>query len=91
MTRLPESQIAENRNLEGSVRSRDNQIAAGTQRDLIEAGLNWPAGWRSRLWGLWWRWLVRGSAGERRRSPDGVAVQRMGSGRRHGLCPACRF
>jgi hypothetical protein len=28
------------RNLEASVRSRDNAIAAGTQRDLIEAGLN---------------------------------------------------
>jgi hypothetical protein len=27
-------------NLEASVRSRDNEIAAGTQRDLIEAGLN---------------------------------------------------
>jgi hypothetical protein len=27
-------------NLEASVRSRDNAIAAGTQRDLIEAGLN---------------------------------------------------
>jgi len=51
---LTPDQWALNReNLEGSVRSRDNQIAAGTQRDLIEAGLNWPAGWRSRLWGLW--------------------------------------
>jgi len=31
-------------NLEASVRSRDNEIAAGTQRDLIEAGLSEPAG-----------------------------------------------
>jgi hypothetical protein len=35
-----ESQFDAVRNLEGSVRSRDNQIAAGTERDLIEAGLN---------------------------------------------------
>jgi hypothetical protein len=31
------------------VRSRDNQIGTGTQRDHFEAGLNWPSGWRSRL------------------------------------------
>lgn len=39
-----ESEILFLGNLEASVRSRDNEIAAGSQRDLIEAGLSEPAG-----------------------------------------------
>src|SRR3546814_6729679 len=35
------------RNLEGSVRSRCMKAAAGSVRDLIEAGLSEPAVWRN--------------------------------------------
>jgi len=48
-----ESQIRTQRNLEGSVRSRGGGRGAGRDRDLIEAGLSEPAGWRTWLWGLW--------------------------------------
>src|SRR6202162_4305764 len=46
-------------NLEASVRSRSTGVGRRRDRDLIEAGLREPAGWRARLWGLCrWR-LVR--------------------------------
>jgi hypothetical protein len=41
-----ESPMLPDVNLEASVRSRNDQMAAGTQRDLIEAGLSEPAGWQ---------------------------------------------
>ena len=46
-------------NLEASVRSRDTGVGRRRDRDLIEAGLSEPAGWRSRLWGLCRCRLVR--------------------------------
>ena len=54
------------------MRSRDNQIGAGTQRGLIEAGLSEPAGWRAGLWGLCrWRRV--------RMPPSGEAGDDLGS------------
>ena len=62
----PDEWALNRENLEASVRSRGTRCGGG-ERDLIEAGLSEAAGWRARLWGLWCRWLVRGSARERRR------------------------
>src|SRR4026208_1072229 len=57
-----ESHIPAGRNLEASVRSRGKKGAGRTERDLIEAGLSEPAGWRGRLWGLGQRSVVRDPA-----------------------------
>ena len=73
MTRPTESQIDENRNLEASVRSRGTDDVDGPKRDLIEAGLSEPAGWRARLWGLCLRRSVRDPAsGEARNDLGGL-------------------
>src|SRR5207237_6996173 len=53
-----ESEIPFPGNLEASVRSRGTGVGRRRDRDLIEAGLSEPAGWRARLWGLC-RQLVR--------------------------------
>jgi hypothetical protein len=47
-----ESPMPPDVNLEASMRSRNDQMAAGTQRDLIEAGLSETRGMAVRLWGL---------------------------------------
>src|SRR5216683_1308765 len=53
-----ESDSRRSGNLEASVRSRDAAAEGRRDRDLIEAGLSEPAGWRARLWGLCvWRRL----------------------------------
>ena len=44
------------------MRSRGKKGAGRTERDLIEAGLSEPAGWRGRLWGLCQRSVVRDPA-----------------------------
>ena len=46
-------------NLEASVRSRGAGVGRRRDRDLIEAGLSEPAGWRARLWGSYRGRLVR--------------------------------
>jgi len=67
------------RNLEASVRSRDEDMAIGGGRDLIEAGLNEPAGWRAQLWGLCLRRPVRdGAAAEMGDDFDGLSVEAGG-------------
>ena len=48
-------------NLEASVRSRGAGGEGRPSRDLIEAGLSEPAGWRARLWRLCLRRRVRGA------------------------------
>src|ERR1700730_8854150 len=48
-------------NLEASVRSRGAGGEGRPSRDLIEAGLSEPAGWRARLWRLCLRRLVQGA------------------------------
>src|SRR5437899_7109374 len=54
-----ESHLKPQRNLEASVRSRGTGVGRRRDRELIEAGLSEPTGWRARLWGLCrWR-LVR--------------------------------
>ncbi len=55
-----ESDSPDKGNLEASVRSRHGSPDR-TKGDLIEAGLNEPAGWRARLWGLCLGRPVRGS------------------------------
>ena len=58
------------------MRSRDEEVSSGTRRDLIEAGLSEPAGWRARLWGLCLRRPVRdGTAAEVGEDLDGLSVE----------------
>ncbi len=56
-----ESRNAPAVNLEASVRSRGAGGEGRPSRDLIEAGLSEPAGWRARLWRLCLRRRVRGA------------------------------
>ncbi len=44
------------------MRSREEEDVDYKKRDLIEAGLSEPAGWRGRLWGLCVRRRVREAA-----------------------------
>ena len=65
-------------NLEASVRSRNEERAIGRTRDLIEAGLSEPAGWRARLWGLClWRWVREGVAAEMGGALGGLSATRV--------------
>src|SRR5665809_116339 len=62
-------------NLEGSVRSRGTEGEGGRDRDLIEAGLSEPAGWRAGLWGLCLRHSVRDRpSAEAREDVDGLTT-----------------
>ena len=56
------------------MRSRQLNGRDGTQRDVIEAGLNEPAGWRARLWGLCLRRSVRDPASGEARNDLGRLI-----------------
>ena len=60
-------------NLKAFVRSRGTGVGRRHDRDLIEAGLSEPAGWRARLWGLCLRRSVGDPAsGEARNDLGGL-------------------
>src|SRR5215471_2827008 len=63
-----ETLLATKGNLEASVRSRDAIVGRARRRDLIEAGLSEPAGWRRGLWGLCCRRLGRDTRSAVRRA-----------------------